>query len=152
MQPLIGPIDSWFNIYSMPGAIFIQALAYVPTSVLMLSPAVRALDPSLEEAALVAGAGRWQILWRRIQPPRVAPEETRLSSADLFRFGRQRFPAQSRTGRQFLIGVVPPRTIQLAGLQPPRHFVQRLVDRVQHLSRCHLHGVNSSILDQLCPS
>ncbi len=64
MQPLIGPIDSWFNIYSMPGAIFIQALAYVPTSVLMLSPAVRALDPSLEEAALVAGAGRWQILWR----------------------------------------------------------------------------------------
>jgi iron(III) transport system permease protein len=64
MQPLIGPIDRWFNIYSMPGAIFVQTLAYVPTSVLMLSPAIRALDPALEEAALVAGAGRWQILWR----------------------------------------------------------------------------------------
>jgi iron(III) transport system permease protein len=64
VQPLIGPIDRWFNIYSMSGAIFVQTLAYVPTSVLMLSPAIRALDPSLEEAALVAGAGPWQILWR----------------------------------------------------------------------------------------
>ncbi len=63
-QPLIGPIDRWFDIYSMPGAIFVQTLAYVPTSVLMLSPSIRALDPALEEAALVAGADRWQILWR----------------------------------------------------------------------------------------
>ena len=64
LQPLIGPIDRWFDIYSMPGAILVQALAYVPTSVLMLSPAIRALDPTLEEAALAAGACRWQILWR----------------------------------------------------------------------------------------
>lgn len=64
MQPLVGPIDRWFDIYSMPGAIFVQSLAYVPTSVLMLSPAIRALDPAFEEAALVAGAGRWRILWR----------------------------------------------------------------------------------------
>ena len=45
LQPLIGPIDRWFDIYSMPGAILVQTLAYVPTSVLMLSPAIRALDP-----------------------------------------------------------------------------------------------------------
>ena len=64
MQPLIGPIDQWFNIYSLPGVIFVQMLAYVPTSVLMLSPAIRALDPALEEAALMAGANRWQVLWR----------------------------------------------------------------------------------------
>ncbi|HEY6619480.1 MAG TPA: ABC transporter permease subunit, partial [Steroidobacteraceae bacterium] len=64
LQPLIGPIDRWFDIYSMPGAIFVQTLAYVPTSVLMLSPAIRALDPALEEAAMVAGASRWQIIWR----------------------------------------------------------------------------------------
>ena len=64
MRPLIGPIERWFDIYSMPGVIFVQTLAYVPTSVLMLSPAIRALDPALEEAALVAGAGRWQVLWR----------------------------------------------------------------------------------------
>lgn len=64
LQPLIGPIDRWFSIYSMPGVIFVQTLAYVPTSVLMLSPAIRALDPALEEAAMVAGANRWQVLWR----------------------------------------------------------------------------------------
>ena len=64
LQPLIGPIDRWFDIYSMPGAIFVQTLAYVPTSVLMLSPAIRSLDPALEEAAMVAGANRWQVIWR----------------------------------------------------------------------------------------
>ena len=64
LGPLIGPIDRWFNIYSMPGAIFVQTLAYVPTSVVMLSPAVRTLDRALEEAAVVAGASRWQVVWR----------------------------------------------------------------------------------------
>lgn len=64
LQPLVGSIDRWFSIYSMPGAIFVQTLAYVPTSVLMLSPAIRALDPALEEAAMVAGASRWQVVWR----------------------------------------------------------------------------------------
>jgi iron(III) transport system permease protein len=64
LGPLIGPIDRWFNIYSMPGAIFVQTLAYVPTSVLMLSPAVRTVDRALEEAAVVAGASRWQVVWR----------------------------------------------------------------------------------------
>ena len=64
LHPLIGPVENWFNIYSLGGAIFVQALSFVPTSVLMLSPAIRALDPALEEAALTAGATRWQILWR----------------------------------------------------------------------------------------
>lgn len=63
LQPLIGPTDRWFNIYSMPGAVFVQTLAYVPTCVLMLSPAIRTLDPALEEAAMVAGASRWQVVW-----------------------------------------------------------------------------------------
>lgn len=64
LAPLVGPIDRWLDIYSLPGAIFVQTLAYVPTSVLMLAPAIRALDPALEEAAIVAGAGRWQVVWR----------------------------------------------------------------------------------------
>jgi iron(III) transport system permease protein len=72
LQPLIGSIDRWFAIYSLYGAIFVQSLAYVPTSVLMLSPAIRALDPALEEAALMAGANRWQIL-RRIGLPILRP-------------------------------------------------------------------------------
>ena len=72
LGPLIGPIDRWFNIYSMAGAIFVQTLAYVPTSVLMLSPAVRTLDRALEEAAVVAGASRWQVA-RRVGLPILRP-------------------------------------------------------------------------------
>ena len=72
IRPLIGPIDRWFDIYSMAGAIFVQTLAYVPTSVLMLSPAIRALDPALEEAALVAGADSGQVL-RRVGLPMLRP-------------------------------------------------------------------------------
>jgi iron(III) transport system permease protein len=68
VAPIVGSIERWFDIYSMPGVVFVQTLAYVPTSVLMLSPAIRALDPALEEAALAAGAGRWQVLWRVIVP------------------------------------------------------------------------------------
>jgi len=64
LQPLLGPLDRWLNIYTMGGAIFVQALAYVPTSVLMLSPAIRALDPALEEAALVAHANPLQVAIR----------------------------------------------------------------------------------------
>ena len=72
LSPILGPIDRFFEIYSLPGAIFVQSLAYVPTAVLMLSPAIRALDPALEEAALAAGASRWQIL-RRIGLPILRP-------------------------------------------------------------------------------
>jgi iron(III) transport system permease protein len=68
VAPIIGSIDRWFDIYSMPGAIFVQTLAYVPTSVLMLAPAIRTLDPALEEAAFAAGAGRLQVLWRVVLP------------------------------------------------------------------------------------
>lgn len=72
LSPILGPVDRFFEIYSLPGAIFVQSLAYVPTAVLMLSPAIRALDPALEEAALAAGASRWQIL-RRIGLPILRP-------------------------------------------------------------------------------
>ena len=64
LRPLIGPLDQWSGIYNMPGAIFVQSLAYVPTAVLMLSPSIRAFDPALEEAAAVSGASSWQVLWR----------------------------------------------------------------------------------------
>jgi iron(III) transport system permease protein len=68
VAPIVGSIERWFDIYSMPGVVFVQTLAYVPTAVLMLSPAIRTLDPALEEAALAAGAGRWQVLWRVVVP------------------------------------------------------------------------------------
>lgn len=48
-----------FNIYSLGGMIFTEGLRLVPTTFLLLAGAFRAMDPSLEEAALASGATRW---------------------------------------------------------------------------------------------
>jgi iron(III) transport system permease protein len=54
IEPLgLGPI----NIYSLGGMIFIEGLRLVPTAFLMLVPLLRSMDPSLEEAAAMSGAG-----------------------------------------------------------------------------------------------
>ena len=64
LKPLIGPFASWIDIYSMSGMIFVQGLAYVPTAILIFSPIVRNLDPTYEEAALVARANALQTMLR----------------------------------------------------------------------------------------
>jgi iron(III) transport system permease protein len=50
------------NIYTIPGMFFVQGLIIVPTTFLLISPAFRLTDPTLEEAASVAGASRRQVL------------------------------------------------------------------------------------------
>jgi iron(III) transport system permease protein len=61
-----------FNIYSLPGLIFVQGLALVPTAYLFLSTGFANMDPSLEEAAIASGAGTWTVL-RRIMLPILFP-------------------------------------------------------------------------------
>jgi iron(III) transport system permease protein len=46
------------NVYTMGGMAFVQGLAFVPAGYFMLSPAFRAMDPALEEAAYTSGLGR----------------------------------------------------------------------------------------------
>lgn len=57
-----------FNIYSLGGMIFVEGLALVPSAFLILAPAARNLDPSLEESALTSGAGTFQLIFRIILP------------------------------------------------------------------------------------
>ena len=57
-----------FNIYSLGGMIFVEGLSLVPSAFLILAPAARNLDPSLEESALVSGAGTGQLVFRIILP------------------------------------------------------------------------------------
>jgi iron(III) transport system permease protein len=57
-----------FNIYSLGGMIFVEGLALVPSAFLILAPAARNLDPSLEESALTSGAGTLQLIFRIILP------------------------------------------------------------------------------------
>jgi iron(III) transport system permease protein len=48
----LGPI----NIYSLAGMVFLEGIRMVPSAFLVLVPLLRAMDPSLEEAAATAGA------------------------------------------------------------------------------------------------
>jgi iron(III) transport system permease protein len=50
------------NIFSMAGIIWVMALCSTPIAYLYLRPAVLALDSSLEEAARIGGASRWQTM------------------------------------------------------------------------------------------
>ena len=53
-----------FNIYSMWGMIWVDGLHYSPAAFLLMTAAFRAMDPSLEESAMMSGANVFQVLWR----------------------------------------------------------------------------------------
>jgi iron(III) transport system permease protein len=57
-----------FDIYSLPGMVFVQGIALVPTAYLFLAPAFGNMDPSLEEAAVSSGAGTATVIGRIILP------------------------------------------------------------------------------------
>lgn len=61
-----------FNILSLPGMIFVQGLSMTPTVYLMVSPLFRRMDPSLEEAAFIAGANP-VTTWRFVVIPLLFP-------------------------------------------------------------------------------
>ncbi len=69
---LLGLSGPPFNIYSIAGMILVEGLALVPSAFLILAPAVRNIDPSLEESALMSGAGTMR-LFRRITLPLLLP-------------------------------------------------------------------------------
>lgn len=50
-----------WNIYSLFGLILIAGLTHVPHVFLYVASALRNLDPAVEEAARVAGAGLWRV-------------------------------------------------------------------------------------------
>lgn len=72
IRDITGLEDFAINIYSLGGMIFVQALSLVPSTFLILCPAFRNMDPSLEEAAMTSGAGRYK-LFRRIFVPLLSP-------------------------------------------------------------------------------
>jgi iron(III) transport system permease protein len=61
-----------FNVFSFWGMIFVQAITMVPVTFLLITGAFRAMDASLEEAAVVSGASFKQTV-RRVSLPILAP-------------------------------------------------------------------------------
>lgn len=50
-------LDQPIEIYNMAGMIWVQGTDQIPFAFLLLAAALRSMDPSLEEAAMVAGSG-----------------------------------------------------------------------------------------------
>jgi iron(III) transport system permease protein len=61
-----------FDVFSMPGMILVEGLHMSPIVFLLMAAAFRSLDPSLEESALMSGAGLGGVI-RRITLPLVRP-------------------------------------------------------------------------------
>ena len=68
LQDALGLAAAPFDVFSLGGMIFVEGLSLVPTTVLMLAPACRNMDPSFEEAALASGASRLRVLGRIVLP------------------------------------------------------------------------------------
>lgn len=69
-EPIFG--EALLNVYGMPGMIWVHGLHNSPIAFLFMVAGFRAMDPSLEESALVSGASRLRIM-KRITVPLMRP-------------------------------------------------------------------------------
>ena len=64
LQNWLGLEAAPFDIYSIWGMIWVDGLHYSPMAFLLMTAAFRAMDPSLEESAMMSGASVLQVAWR----------------------------------------------------------------------------------------
>ena len=57
-----------FNLFSMSGMILVEGFLWTPIVFLLMATPFRSMDPSLEEAAVVAGSSDWQVFWKVTLP------------------------------------------------------------------------------------
>src|SRR6202165_439951 len=75
LQNWFGLEKPLFNVYSLLGMIWVDGLHYSPMAFLLMTAAFRAMDPALEESAMMSGANLLQVLWRvtiRLASPTTA--------------------------------------------------------------------------------
>jgi iron(III) transport system permease protein len=69
---LLGIDKGPFNIYSLPGLIFVEALILAPLAFLIIAAALKSMDPSLEESAKTLGSSEFGVA-TRITFPLIRP-------------------------------------------------------------------------------
>jgi iron(III) transport system permease protein len=65
LMNLFGLASPPFNVFSLPGMIWVHSVGQVPLAFLLMVAAFKSMDPSLEESAMMSGAATWQT-FRRI--------------------------------------------------------------------------------------
>ena len=68
LQNVLGTDTVFINVYSLWGMIWVDALHYSPMAFLLMTAAFRAMDPALEESAVMSGASVWQVVWKVTLP------------------------------------------------------------------------------------
>ena len=79
LHPRIGMLNKWliawfdlddspFSISNVIGMGWVEGLGLGSLAFVMTSPIFRALNPALEESAVVHGLGRWRVLWHIMLP------------------------------------------------------------------------------------
>ncbi len=58
----------WLNIYSMTGLIFVMTASFYTYILINLMTAMEKIDPSLEEAARISGAGSFSVFYKIVLP------------------------------------------------------------------------------------
>ena len=65
-------IPRFLNIYSFWGMVWVQSLELTPLAYLLVAAAMQSIDPRLEEASSISGAGTWPT-FRRVTLPLILP-------------------------------------------------------------------------------
>lgn len=107
------------NIYSMPGLMFLYALELLPYAYLVMTSAFRSIDPSLEEASRIYGAGPLRTLVK-VTLPAVKPA-LGASTLLMLVMGFALFSAAAIVGTTARIDILSARVVQLLhGVFPPQ--------------------------------
>ena len=64
LMNLFGLNSPPFNVFSLPGMIWVHSVGQVPLAFLLMVAAFKSMDPSLEESAMMSGANTWQTFKR----------------------------------------------------------------------------------------
>jgi iron(III) transport system permease protein len=68
LQKLFSTDAVFVNVYSLWGMVWVDALHYSPMAFLLMTAAFRAMDPALEESAVMSGASVRQVVFRVTLP------------------------------------------------------------------------------------
>ena len=72
-RSLTGAEDALFNIFTMPGLIFVMALYSFPYVFSMVANVCELISSDLEDAAEILGANKWQTAWTVTMPLALPP-------------------------------------------------------------------------------
>ncbi len=75
LSPKFGYLNVWlislfglqsppFNVFSLPGMVWVHSVGQVPLAFLLMVAAFKSMDPSLEESAMMSGGNTWQTFRR----------------------------------------------------------------------------------------